>query len=504
MPMNCGQYDAVVIGSGFGGCFAAYRLARSGRKTLLLERGDYVKRDEKDWDGAEILVRQRYRGASPVYVKQYRDRSHRPLYPNDVVGGMSVFYGGASLRLREADLANWPIGYQDLAPYYEEAEGLLSVHGEAGEDPFEPRREGPYPFPSIELAPPAQRVSDAARALGHRPFRMPLAINFSDESRPLCVRCVTCDGFPCKVSAKNDLACTVLPRGQSHGLTVMAGAVVRELTRSEGRIVSAECVDARSGAAFEVSGDCFIIGAGAIGTPALLLRSGIDEVDRSDTIGRYLMRHCNAVIAGIFPFRTNPDRVFHKQICLTDFYEDLRGELGTAVGVVQDIYTPGAQVLRHFAPFGLKRAAAAASAFMQNLLCVAEDDPRLENTVTLSRETDSCDVPAARVTHAYSEADRRRRDHLVANARAVLRQAGAFATKVYEIDTFSHAVGSVRFGTDPTASALDPDCRLWGLENAYVVDGSFMPTSGGVNPSLTIAANALRVAEKIGLGEPNP
>jgi hypothetical protein len=209
------------------------------------------------------------------------------------------------------------------------------------------------------------------------------------------------------------------------------------------------------------------------------------------------MRHCNAVLTGVFPFATNPEQIFHKQLCLTDFYEDVRAELGTSVGTIQDIYTPSAEVISHFAPFGLKTAAARFTKYMQNLLVIAEDDPCSENRVTLTAERDSYGHQIARIDHEYTDADLRRRDYLIERARRILRQAGAWMTRRYEIDTFSHGVGTALMGESPSSSALDANCRVWGTEGLWVVDGSCFVTSAGVNPSLTIAANALRVAPDI-------
>ena len=213
------------------------------------------------------------------------------------------------------------------------------------------------------------------------------------------------------------------------------------------------------------------------------------------------MRHCNAVLTGVFPFVTNPDHVFHKQLCLTDFYEDLRVELGTAVGTIQDIYTPSADVIKHFAPLGLRRVAGRLTQYMQNLLIVAEDDPQRDNRVSLTDERDLYGHRVARVDHDYSVADVRRRDYLIHRARRILRRAGAWITRLYEIDSFSHGVGTVGMGESPASSALDAQCRVWGTEGLWVVDGSCFPTSAGVNPSLTIAANALRVAPSIALAD---
>jgi len=207
------------------------------------------------------------------------------------------------------------------------------------------------------------------------------------------------------------------------------------------------------------------------------------------------MRHCNGVVAGVFPFRTNAERVFHKQVCFTDLYEDCRATDGMATGVIQDIYSPDPVVLRHFAPRGFKLASALASGFLQNLLCVAEDEPQYDNGVTLSDRDDAVGVSRVQVTHRYSQRDCERRDLLIGQAKRILRKAGAVFFHTYQIDSFSHGVGSLRMGPDVKESVLDAQCRFHGLENLFVVDGSVFPSSGGVNPSLTIAANALRVAD---------
>lgn len=492
------HYDAVIIGSGFGGSCAAYALARAGLKTVVLERGRMTHRDEDDWDAGKILIESRYRSQSPVRVRQYGARQYTDFFPNEVVGGNSVFYGGASLRLRERDFESWPISYDALEKYYCEAEQLLGVHGESGVDEYEPYRSQEYPSAPIELAPPARRIQAAAREIGLRPFRIPLAINFTDESRPICIRCITCDGFPCRIEAKNDAATTVLRRAQELGAEVMAGTIADRLEESEGRVRAVHCVDRASRRKLELRSGLFVLSAGALHSPGILLRSKLGRFPGSRFIGRFLMRHCNSVVAGIFPFRTNPEKVFHKQLCFGEFYEDHRDRHGRATGVIQDIYTPPASAIRHFAPAGVKRLAAAAAPFMQNLLCIAEDEPRFENAVQLSGETDTFGMETVQVDHQYSDADYESRDVLVSQARRVLKAAGALMTRVHKIDSFSHAVGTVRCGDSPEESVLDADCRFHGVGNLYVLDGSSFPASGGVNPSLTIAANALRVAERLG------
>jgi choline dehydrogenase-like flavoprotein len=490
-------YDVVIVGTGFGGSACAYSLARSGMKVLMLERGDWARRDAQDWNPGGILVEKSYRGPSEVMVQQYGQTSAQSVHENEVVGGMSVFYGGASLRLRENDFDRWPLTYDEMEPFYGQVEHALEVHGLAGDDPFEPGRSKDYLYAPIDLAPPAKRIFDAGKRLGLSPFRMPLAINFSNPERTLCVRCLTCDGFPCQIEAKNDLTMTLLKKAQEAGTTLVVGVQVIRVMASNGKVSAVSCVDRSSGNAFEVAAPIVIVAGGALQSPGILLRSQLEKYRQHDLIGRFLMRHCNAVTAGIFPFRTNSNRDFHKQVCFTDFYEDFRARDRLATGVVQDICSPDPVVLKHFAPRGLKNAASLAAGFLQNLLCVAEDEPQYENRVNLSQQNDGFGAEQISVTHQYSSGDQERRDHLVRFAKKILRRAGAMFFHTYHIDSFSHGVGSLRMGSDARDSVLDRHGRFHGLENLFVVDGSAFPTSGGVNPSLTIAANALRVGQYI-------
>ncbi len=491
-------FDVMIAGSGFGGATAAYALSRAGLRVLLIERGGWPNRDEMDWNGRAILLEGRYRGQTPVLVRQEGAREAVETFPNEVVGGNSVFFGGATLRLRTTDFARWPISYAELEPHYAEAEALLEVHGRAGEDPCGPPRTGDYPFPPLALTAPARRIYDAATALGLHPFQLPIAINHFGPREPHCLNCFTCDGFPCRIGAKNDMTQTALKKADPTRLTILARTQVARLFERDGRIVGLEAIDRQGGRRLKLSARTYILSAGALETPALMLRSDLARLDQSGALGRNLMRHCNAMVGYVFPFRTNPGAINHKQICITDRYESVRAEDGTALGVIQDMCMPPREVVRALGPRGFRWAASVSADSIQTLLCVAEDEPRAENRVTLAPDRlDGEGLPVAEVTHDYTDADRRRRDTLVALARRVLRRAGGLVGKVRLIDSFSHAVGTARFSRSRMAGVLDPDCRFWALPNLHVVDGSFMPTSGGVNPSLTITANALRVAGRI-------
>jgi choline dehydrogenase-like flavoprotein len=494
MDLERTVFDVLIVGSGFGGGTMAYALSRAGLKVLLVERGGWPARDETDWNGRAILLDGRYRGETPIGVRQAGAEAEVDTFPAEVVGGNSIFFGGAALRLRASDFARWPIAYPDLEACYGEAEALLEVHGQAGDDPCEPPRSGPYPYAPAELTAPARRVADAARALGMHPFSIPIAINHRGAREPRCINCFTCDGFPCRIGAKNDVTQTALAKADANNLAVVARTLVARVIEEGGRIAGVEAIDREGGRRLTLRARATVLSGGAIGSPSLMLRSGLGERDASGTLGRYLMRHCNAMIGYVFPFRTNPAQVNHKQICITDGYESVREADGTALGIIQDMCMPPREVVRALGPRGFRWAASLSANNIQTLLCIAEDEPQADNGVTLSARTDAFDLPVATVRHEYSAGDVRRRDALVRTARKVLRRAGGLVGKVRLIDSFSHAVGTARFASRPEDGALSPECRFWAFPNLFVVDGSFMPTSGGVNPSLTITANAFRVA----------
>jgi choline dehydrogenase-like flavoprotein len=251
-----------------------------------------------------------------------------------------------------------------------------------------------------------------------------------------------------------------------------------------------------------VSGDLCVVSCGAIASAALLLHSGLGDVQpNGDLIGRYLMRHCSGIVIGLFPFRTNPERQFHKQVAITDFYfgragSDPQGPWGS----IQALQTPPPEYVKNVTayPPPIPQIGAATIQFQSFLLCLAEDLPRPENRVVLhGHRTDPYGMPIARVYHKYTKRDVQARRSLYREARRILRKAGSLIRVRLPIHTYSHAVGTCRFGNDPATAVLDRWCGFFGVTNLFVVDGSFLPSSGGVNPSLTIAANGLRVGEHL-------
>lgn len=527
------KHDVIVIGSGFGGGAAAWSLVRAGARVLMLERGGEVVRGPHNWeaDGSldltpfhskETPYRTRgeqaeagSRGLSGLIGSFFRDGSgERTVGGTYCVGGPSVFYGAVSFRLRQEDFApgreivgdsgaRWPFGYAELAPWYDRAEQLLGVAGQVGQDPTEPPRSRGYPGVPDRLSATSRRIAGAAEALGLHPFRLPLAIHYGrDGERSGCIACTTCDTFACAIGAKNDVATAILPPLLGAGMELRADSVVNRLVADGDRITAVEGVDRRSGEPFRFECDQVVLAAGALATPHLLLASGLAERNPAgDAVGRYLTRHCNGIAFGLFRSPVDPEGRFHKQLGIHDFYfghprvPEPRGKLGG----IQQVQSPPVGLIRHHLPPGIGALLGRLLVpRTTGLLVMAEDQPRPENRLLLEADGhDRFGLPRARIEYRHSERDVAARAALLEQASRILRQAGAVWVYRHLIDTFSHAAGTVRMGPDPAAAPLDELCRFRGLDNLRVVDASALPSGGGVNPSLTIAANALRVGESM-------
>ncbi|MEO7521890.1 MAG: GMC family oxidoreductase [Gemmatimonas sp.] len=501
------SWDAIVVGSGFGGAMAAHGLVERGHRVLMIERGGWVARGPDNWGrrGA-AYVTSHFSMEAPYKVDAGWWRSRTGAL--HCVGGQSVFYGGASFRFRESDFednphivgnsgADWPFRYRDIEPAYSEAEELLGIAGETGVDPTEPYRSVPFPGELPPLAPPSRTIADAAMRLGLHPFQMPLAIAFGKrEGRPTCMRCGTCDGYACAAEAKNDIATRMIPQLIAAGMTLRTNAVVVNLVRSGSRITGVEYIDRVTGEKGMFEGRHVVVAAGSLATPHLLLASGLDKVSpASQAVGRYLIRHCNTMVFGLFGRALNAAHEFDKQVAIHDFYHGVT-EAGAPPGPLGSLQqlTPPLGLVRAHLPTIMHLPATVFLSRASGLLAMAEDQPQLENGVRINRgEIDRFGMPRLDIWHRYSERDRAATNVLVKRARAVMREAGAITTYVHPINTFSHALGTVRMGTDDRTSPLDGEGRFRGLDNLYVADGSALPRSAAVNPSLTIAANALRI-----------
>ena len=207
------SYDVIIVGTGAGGGTLARRLASSGKRILLLERGDWLPREPENWLAQNVFVENRY-----VSEDTWYDAHGKPFQPqiHYFVGGATKLYGAALYRLRKEDFGElrhhdgvspaWPISYDELEPYYTQAEQLYEVHGTHGEDPTDPPASAQYPFPAVSHEPRIQQLADDLAAAGYHPFHAPCGVRLDESNLPYshCVRCTNCDGFPCAVHGKSD------------------------------------------------------------------------------------------------------------------------------------------------------------------------------------------------------------------------------------------------------------------------------------------------------------
>lgn len=512
-------YDVAIIGTGAGGGTLAWALAETGKRVVLLERGDYVRREKANWSPRAVNVEGRYQT-----TEVWRDGDGRALHPHTtyVVGGNTKFYGAALFRLRREDFGEvkhwggvspaWPIGYDELEPYYTRAERLYHVHGVRGEDPTEPPASAPYPHPAVSHEPRIQQLADDFAALGLRPFHVPLGVML-DERQPrasVCIRCETCDGFPCLVNAKADAQVCAVDRALRHPnvslLTTTRATRLR--TDPSGRTVTVIEVD-RAGEREEIRADVVVVACGAINSAALLLRSASDRhpnglANRSGVVGRHYMGHVNSVLMAIS--RCPNPTVFQKTLGVNDFYFGAP-DWDYPMGHISFVGKLDGETLKAGAP-------AIAPGWTLDLMArhsldfwlTSEDLPDPDNRVTLDRDGNI----VLRYRPNNEEGHRRLTERLKDLMRRQSRCAehghechqGVFARSLYvgqriPLAGVAHQNGTVRFGHDPATSALDPDCKAHDLDNLYVVDGSFFPSSAAVNPALTIMANALRVGDHL-------
>lgn len=507
------DYDVIIVGTGAGGATLAHRLAPSGKRILLLERGGYLRREPDNWDSGAVFVRNKYKTRETWY-----DKDGRAFHPGQhyYVGGQTKVYGAILFRQRERDFGEvrhhgglspaWPLSYADLAPYYDEAERLYLVHGERGEDPTEPPASGPYPYPPVSHEPRIQKLHDDLVRAGHTPFHLPLAVDL-DESNPeesRCVRCSHLDGFPCLVDGKADAHVLCIREALRHrNVTLQTNAeVVRLETDRTGRTVTGVVVARSDGGAETYRSDVVVVACGAINSALLLLRSASDQhpngmANSSDVVGRNYMAHINSAVVAI---SKEPNATqFQKTLGLNDFYWGA-DDFELPLGHIQMLGKTDGQILKagtpRFVP-GFARDYLAHHAV--DFWLTTEDLPEPSNRVTLDKY--------GRITLNYALTNLEPHRRLLAKLKALLprldmqdhsflRQPVIRAQRI-PIGGVSHQCGTVRFGNDPTTSALDVNCKAHDLDNLYVVDTSFFPSSSAVNPALTAMANALRVGDHL-------
>ena len=509
---SAGQYDVVIIGSGAGGGTLAYHLANAGKRVLILERGSFLPQEKPNWDTTAVFLDNRY------HTKDvWTDKDGKLLHPGTGywVGGNTKVYGAALFRLREQDFGvlhhkggispEWPVKYDEFEPYYTKAEELFCVHGQQGIDPTEPRRSAAYPFPAISNEPRMQQIQNDLEGMGLKPFPCPLGLklNEADRVESKCIRCDTCDGYPCLVHAKSDsdINCIRKIMHLPNVTLITQAKVTRLLTNATGSAI--ESVEAEldgSGKKTTFAGSIVAVCCGAINSAALLLLSANDKhpnglANSSDMVGRHFMFHqADAILAiGKEPNKSS----YMKTFTLNDFYFGDK-DYPYPMGNIQPIGSFHHEMMKADAP-------PLTPTFVLDLLTThavpwwltTEDLPDPNNRVTIYNGAVQLDYTPNNVESF---------ERLKSKWIDTLKQAGhadhwfhlhAYFKKRIPLEGVGHQNGTCRFGTDPKQSVLNTNCRTHDIDNLYVVDGSFFASSGAVNPSLTIIANALRVGDHL-------
>ncbi len=508
-------YDVIIIGTGAGGGTLAAHLAPSGKRILLLERGDWLPREPANWQAADVFVDNRY-----ISPDTWTDADGRAFQPqiHYFVGGATKLYGAALYRMRKEDFGEvhhhgglspaWPIGYDVMEPYYTLAEQRYQVHGARYEDPTEPPASAPYPYPPVSHEPRIQQLSDDLTAAGFHPFHAPCGIMLNEANLPYsaCVRCADCDGFPCAVQGKADAEVnSVRPALEYSNVDLLTQAkAVRLETNSTGSEVT-EVVVEHEGHLERYRGDIVVVSCGAANSAKLLLLSASDAhpaglANGSDEVGRNYMFHDSQAVLALSK-EPNPT-IYQKTLGVNDFYfrgPDFDFPMGNIqmLGKSQPAMFHGEKPLETaLAPtWALRDVAEHAVDFWLS----TEDLPHSENRVTLDRD--------GNISLRYQPTNATAAKRLYHQLKSMLGRLGmheehlihrfAYMKSDIPVAGVAHQAGTCRFGRDPATSVLDLNCRAHEVDNLYVVDTSFFPSISAVNPALTAMANALRVGDHI-------
>jgi choline dehydrogenase-like flavoprotein len=509
------RYDVIIIGSGAGGGTLARQLAPSGKNILILERGDWLKREAENWDATAVFEQNRY-----VSPDTWYDRNGRPFQPqvHYFVGGATKMFGAALYRLRREDFGElrhhdgispaWPITYEDLEPYYTKAEQMYHVHGLRGRDPTEPPASAPYPCEPVSNEPRIQQLFDDLTAAGYHPFPAPCAVMMNERNMAYstCIRCQTCDGFPCLVHAKSDAeVVAVRPALEFPNVTLFRNAKALKLETNADGTAIAEVVAEVGGEREVFRGDIVVVSCGAANTAKLLLMSANDKhpnglANGSDQVGRNYMFHNSQAVLALS--REPNTTIFQKTIALNDFYFGMDG-FEYPMGNIQMIGKSLGPMYRGEKPLETAllpmRLLGDLARHAVDFWLSTEDLPDPENRVTVDS--------AGKLTLNYTPNNQVSQQKLYEKLKSMLGQLGMHPDHLIPRNIYmktdiaiagcAHQAGTCRFGTDAKSSVLDSNCKAHELDNLYVVDTSFFVSIGALNPSLTAIANAIRVGDHL-------
>ena len=493
--------DVVIIGSGMGGATYAAALAATERQVLILERGERLQPSSADRDAQAIFRDGVFRSC-----ETWLDGAGKPFYPGNyaMVGGNSKLYGAALIRYRAQDFSarqhvggttpDWPLSYDELEPFYAEAEQLYRVHGNSlSDDPTEPRRSTDYAFGAVPHEPDIARLKAQLEAVGAHPTSIPLGV---DLDAWLGVAQTPWDAFPNSGGGKMDAeTCALNQALKSPNVRLATGCkVVRLVEGADGRVDHA--VVESDGRPLEVRADHFVLAAGAVQSAALLLASRCEQrpsglANSSDQVGRNFMNHNASALMALHPFRRNR-AVYQKTLMLNDFYDDGpdgQGPLGNVqmLGKISgDILSANAPGLGPFAGWIARRSF--------DFYAMSEDLPDPDSRITLHD---------GQIRLDWRRTNWEAHEGLVAALKALLRRAGfpIVLSRAFDHRTPSHQCGTARMGDDPRSSVVNPWGQSHDHPNLIISDASVFVTSAAVNPALTIAALSLRSAQALAQGK---
>lgn len=491
-------YDLIIVGTGAGGGTLAQKLAPTGKKILILERGDFLSPDETKFKDTEVFQKKRFYADEEWYDKEGESFQPQTSYS---VGGDTKLYSGELLRMRERDFEEvkhqdgispeWPLKYKDFEPYYTEAEKLYNACGKVGDDPTEPPRSEGYPYPALPHEPQIQEISNAISKEGLHPASLPVGSKLGSAG--------------VKTDAQEQ---GILPAQNYPNVTLKTSAKVTCLhTSPSGTEVKA--VEATiKGESFLFFGHIVVLACGAVNSAAILLRSHNEKhpnglANSSDLVGRNFMKHLMTSVVQIRP--TQNSGMFPKSLYVNDFYwgdENFSYPMGLITntgGLLQDVFfaesPPILSSLAKLMPgFGLQQLATRSIGWWLQ----TEDLPNPNNRVR---------VQNSKLYLDYTPNNTEAHDRLIYRWTEVLKAVdktmgnslarGKYPRGEAPIQVVAHQCGTCRFGEDAKTSVLDINCRTHDVDNLYVVDGSFFPSNPAVSPSLTMIANALRVGEHL-------
>jgi len=451
------SYDVIIIGSGAGGATAARRLAEAGAKVLILERGDYLPREPQNWDAAEVFGKGRYKT-----TETWLDSRSKPFTPGEYynVGGKTKVFGGALWRMLPQDFTQtdspaWPLSYEDMEPYYAQAEQWYKV------------KKLPHELVISQLA-------FEMKMHGLNPEYAPVAVDYGEGA---CIRCSTCDGFPCKLLAKGDAeACGIAPSLATGNVTLKTGVKASRIVRK----LSGKVHGTWAGDEF-FSAPAVILAAGAVNSAALWLSSGLP--DSSGQAGRNYMCHQSQAVLAIGEKYIS--RGFHKTLRVMDFYD--------SYGSIQMAGQPLPAMLRGESRLAALMPGVALREIAERSLTfwlMTEDLPCEDNRVT---------VEGGKIRLSYATSLQGKAYQLYHELAKRLPHMGypVHLRKSMPLSAVAHQCGTLRMSATADSGVVSPWGEAWEVPGLYVADSSVFPSSSAVNPALTVMANAIRTADNI-------